>query len=81
MTFMEERVAKEDEEDHKATLCYDLEKEMKQIFEQFTRKKQSMGTVGHFARGLLAIQHKYKKEGLSSEDIEVVRREIVNGRR
>jgi hypothetical protein len=65
MRFREERVEKEDREDHKATLCYDLEKETKQIFEQFTRKQQSMRTIGHFARGLLAIQHKYKKEGLS----------------
>ena len=32
----------EDEEDHKATLWHDLEKEMKQIFEQFFKEpKQS----------------------------------------
>jgi hypothetical protein len=76
MTFREERVEKEDREDHKATLCYDLEKEMKQIFEQFTRKKQSMRTIGHFARGLWAIEQRYKREGLSWEEIEGVRRGI-----
>lgn len=67
----------EDEEDHKATLWYDLEKEMKQIFGQFNRKKQSMKTIGHFARGIWATEQKYKKEGLSSEDIEEIRREIL----
>ena len=71
---------REDEEDWKATLCYDLQKEMKQIFEQFNRKKQSMRTIGHFARGLLVIELKYKKKGLSSEDIEEIRRDIVNAK-
>ena len=70
----------EDEEDHKATLWYDLEKETKQIFEEFNRKKQSMRTIGHFARGLLAIEREYKKAGLSWEEIQDVRKGIINGK-
>ena len=77
---MEGRRLNEDEEDHKATLWYDLEKEMKQIVEQFNQKKQSMRTIGHFARGLLALERKYQKEGLSWEDIQEVRKGIVGGK-
>ena len=76
---MEGRRLNEDEEDWKATLWYDLEKEMEEIFEQFNRKKQSMGTIGHFARRALAIETKYQKAGLSLEDIQKVRKEIVRG--
>jgi len=71
---MEGRVEREDEEDWKATLYYDLEKEIRLIFEQFNQKKQSMRTIGHFARGLLAIEIKYQKEGLGWEEIREIRR-------
>ena len=78
---MEGRGSFEDEEDHKATLYYDLEKEIRLIFEQFTQKKQSMRTIGHFARGLLALEIKYQKEGLGWEDIDEIRKGVLNGRR
>lgn len=74
---MEGRGSFEDEEDWKATLWYDLEKEMRDIFEQFNCKKQSMRTIGHFARGLLAIERKYKEEGLSWDEIQEIRKGIV----
>ena len=35
----------EDEEDHKATLWYDLEKEMKQIFKQFPKVLKSSTVI------------------------------------
>ena len=74
---MEGRESFEDEEDYKATLYYDLEKEIRLIFEQFNQKKQSMRTIGHFARGLLAIEIKYQKEGLGWEEIREIRGGII----
>lgn len=76
----EAEIEAENEEDWKATLHFDLEKEMKQIVEQFNQKKQSMRTIGHFARGLIALELKYQKAGLSWEEIRKMRRDIVNGK-
>ena len=75
---MDGRVEKEDEEDWKATLWYDLEKEMKQIFEEVTRKKQTV--TRDFTRELWAIEQKYKEAGLSLEEIEKARSGIANGK-
>ena len=64
---MEGRRLNEDEEDHKATLWYDLEKEMR-------------GTFKYFLKEMMVIELKYQKEGLSWEEITEMRRDIINGR-
>ena len=61
---MEGRRLNEDEEDHKATLWYDLEKEIR-------------GAFKYFLKEIMVIELKYQKEGLSWEDIREVRKEIV----
>jgi len=70
----------EDEEDHKATLVYDLEKEMKQIFEQFFKEPKPSTTIYDYGRKLMALEIEYEKAGLSWEDIREVRRSIINGK-
>ena len=77
---MEGRGLNEDEEDHKATLWYGLQKEMKEIFEQFFREQRPATTIYEYANRLLAIEKSYEKEGLSLEEIQEIRRKIVNGR-
>ena len=74
---MEGRGSFEDEEDYKATLWYDLEKEMKQIFEQFFKEPKPSTSVFDYGRKLMALEMEYEKEGLSWEDIQEVRKGIV----
>ena len=81
MTFREERVEKEDREDHKATLCYGLEKEMREIFEQFFKESKTKTTIFDYGKKLMALEISYEKEGLDWEEITEVRRGIVNARR
>ena len=71
----------EDEEDHKATLWYDLEKEMKQIFEQFFKEPKPSTSIYNYARELTALGIKYEKAGLSWDEISEIRKDIVNGKR
>ena len=75
---MEGRGSFEDEEDYKATLWYDLEKEMKQIFEQFFKEPKPSTTIYDYGRKLMALEMKYEKAGLSWEEIMELRRDIVN---
>ena len=77
---MEGRGLNEDEEDPKETLWYGLQKEMKEIFEQFFREQRPATTIYEYANRLLAIEKSYEKEGLSLEEIQEIRRKIVNGR-
>lgn len=78
---MDGRVEKEDEEDWKATLWYDLEKEMKQIFEQFFKEPKPSTTIYDYGRKLMALEMEYEKEGLSWKEISEIRKDIVNGKR
>ena len=78
---MEGRRLNEDEEDWKATLWYDLEKEMREIFEDFFKEPKPSTTVFNYGRKLMALEMKYEKEGLSWKEITEVRRDIVNGKR
>ena len=78
---MEGRGSFEDEEDYKATLWYDLEKEMKQIFEQFFKEPKPSTSIYDYARELTALGIKYEKAGLSWEEISEIRKDIVNGKR
>ena len=61
------RVEKEDEEDWKATLWCDLEKEMR-------------GAFRYFLKEITVIELKYEKAGLSWEEIREVRKGILNGK-
>ena len=74
------RQLNEDESDHKATLRYDLEKEMREIFEDFFKEPKPSTTVFNYGRKLMALEMKYEKEGLSWKEITEVRRDIVNGK-
>ena len=77
---MEGRESFEDEEDYKATLYYDLEKEMKQIFEQFFKEPKPSTSIYDYARELTALGIKYEKAGLSWDEIMEIRRGIINGK-
>jgi len=68
----------EGESDHKATLWYDLEKEMREIFEQFFKEPKT--TIFDYGRKLMTLEMKYEKEGLSWGEIEEVRKGIINGK-
>ena len=79
MTFREERVAKEDVEDHKATLYYGLQKEMREIFEEFSREPKPQSTIFDYGRKLMALEIAYEKEGLNWEEIQEIRKGIRKG--
>ena len=70
----------EDEEDHKASLWYDLEKETKQIFERFLKEPKPLTTIYDYARELTALGIKYEKAGLSWDEIREMRGGIINGK-
>ena len=77
---MEERVEKENEEDYKTTLWYNLEKEMREIFEQFFKESKTPCTLYNYGRKLMVLELQYRKVGVSWGDIHFIRRDIVNGK-
>jgi hypothetical protein len=68
------------DDDYQAMLCYYMEKEMKQIFEQFFKEPKPSTTIYDYGRKLMALEMEYEKEGLSWEEISEIRRDIVNGK-
>jgi len=70
----------EDEEDHKATLYYDLEKEMNQIFEEFFKEPNRETRLFTYMRKLMMLEMEYETEGLSLEEMREIRKGRINGK-
>ena len=58
----------------------DLEKEIREIFDQFIKEKKPSRAMHEYANKLIAVELKYQKEGLSFEEMQKVREAIVRGR-
>jgi len=73
----EAEIEAENEEDYKATLVYDLEKEIREIFEECSKKQKTKEMIYDCVTKILMVEVKYEKEGLSWEEIREIRKGIV----
>ena len=68
------------DDDYQAMLCYNLERQMRDIFEQFCKESKPQQAVFDYGKRLIRLEAGYEKEGLSCEEIREVRRRILNDR-
>ena len=65
------------DDDYQAMLCYNLERRMREIFEEFFKESKPLQTVFDYGRRLMALEIAYEKEGVDWEEIQEIRRGIL----